>query len=831
MIEFEKFLLGQLDYVLFVYALSLFVIAALSFLLTKNKYDRLEWVWLGIATFFLGSYEFMTLISVNYHDSVNFFLVRVFTLLVSYILLLEFVRSSSAGHGKKVFDPGFYVFVVFAMLLIGVFDIAEMNLILKLVVGVPAIFLAAWAFNIESSSGGDVLTRGFFRAMSSIMLTYAVITLLLSLTSDVMPMTGISNQYFYQTSSVMIQFFRAVSALLLAAVVMSRYVTILRWRSSVRKQPVGHVIMILVLLTAVITTGWAVTQSSSRNYEQKARNLLLTRAKTIAATLDMTGFSKLSGKDFGDDGQLRQTLLKQLMNVHFANEDCRSIYLLVKDESGVLYYEDTLLHLDKKTGSSVNSESRDMSGVTAVFDTGKSAITGPYSDRWGQWITAVVPITEREKGRVMAVLGFDMDGKALRSEIALGRLISISFFLVFSIIIILSFIFWEKYRASIDNILWNEGLLKLMSSSSPLAFYVVDAGTDKVLYLNDRFCQIWGFTLLKQRIMNGLIADREVFSYMANLTKDPSQFKLESDRIKDVGNREILEDEIVLNDGRTIRRFSTQIRDRNDEYFGRVFMFEDITERKKLEEDRMLKAIQIEDQLKRIQELSKVKSEFASAVSHELRTPLTSIKDGISIVLDGSSGPVTEQQKEFLGIASRNVSRLEKLVNHVLDISKLEGAGTEMELAETDLAGLIASVIDENRQAADQKGLSVVLEAENDVPKVFVDRNWIRKVLNNLVRNAIKFTDKGEVKAIVNKDLAGKVVTVCIKDSGKGIPKDSVEDIFGLFRQLGGVNERKTGGAGLGLAICREVVGLHGGNIWAESEEGKGSSFCFTLPI
>lgn len=248
-----------------------------------------------------------------------------------------------------------------------------------------------------------------------------------------------------------------------------------------------------------------------------------------------------------------------------------------------------------------------------------------------------------------------------------------------------------------------------------------------------------------------------------------------------------------------------------------------------------LAVIKDETQLKKknseLEELYKVKSDFTSMVSHELRTPLTSIKEGISIVLDGTAGRVNDEQKDFLEIARRNVDRLHRLINDVLDFSKLESQKMTFNMKQGDLSKLLKDVVSSYKPVCESKGLSLNIVLGKALPEVSFDEDRISQVINNIINNAIKFTVSGGITVEASFDKRMSSLLVCISDTGPGIKPESIDHLFEKFVQLGGPSDRKTGGTGLGLAISREIITAHHGKIWVESEFGKGSRFCFSLPV
>ena len=241
---------------------------------------------------------------------------------------------------------------------------------------------------------------------------------------------------------------------------------------------------------------------------------------------------------------------------------------------------------------------------------------------------------------------------------------------------------------------------------------------------------------------------------------------------------------------------------------------------------------ELEEANERLERLDRLKTEFVNAVNHELRTPLTSIKEGINLVLDGSSGPVTSDQTRFLQIAKNNIDRLHRLISNLLDISKIEAEQMKLYSTRFHLPLLIEEGISLYRLEAKEKGIKLSFSTIPDLLPVEIDRDRILQVLSNLVSNAIKFTPSGGEIRITARPLDEKFICTGVEDSGIGIKKEDQDKLFRKFQQIVVKGkERKTEGTGLGLAITKAIVEAHGGKIWVESTYGKGSRFYFTLPV
>ncbi|MFQ6099776.1 MAG: ATP-binding protein [Anaerolineae bacterium] len=232
--------------------------------------------------------------------------------------------------------------------------------------------------------------------------------------------------------------------------------------------------------------------------------------------------------------------------------------------------------------------------------------------------------------------------------------------------------------------------------------------------------------------------------------------------------------------------------------------------------------------VERLQELDRSKRRFLSNMSHELRTPLTNIIGFSRLMLKGINGSFTERQQNDLEIIYQNGQHLLGLINDLLDISQIEAGLMELEFREVDLADLVSSVMATASALVRDKDIELRQEIAPDLPIVRADTARIRQVLLRLLANAAKFTGQGTIT--VRAWPAGGEVMVSVSDTGVGIPPGDRERIFQRFEQ-GTMDGRRPNGAGLGLALSKEFVEMHGGHIWVESDVGRGSTFTFTLPL
>ena len=244
---------------------------------------------------------------------------------------------------------------------------------------------------------------------------------------------------------------------------------------------------------------------------------------------------------------------------------------------------------------------------------------------------------------------------------------------------------------------------------------------------------------------------------------------------------------------------------------------------------------ELESKNKRLLDLDKLKDEFLANASHELRTPLNGIIGLAEVMYEDAGSLSSDLAKLNISLIVSSGRRLSNLVNDILDFSKLKNRDIELMLSSVDMRSLTDVVIELLRPLANRKELNMINSIDPDSPLVYADENRVEQILHNLVGNAIKFTECGEVmistEIIPGNAEEKKFMRVAISDTGIGIPEDKLDVIFESFEQADGSISREHGGTGIGLSIVKQLVSLHGGKTSVESEVKKGSVFSFTLPL
>jgi len=244
--------------------------------------------------------------------------------------------------------------------------------------------------------------------------------------------------------------------------------------------------------------------------------------------------------------------------------------------------------------------------------------------------------------------------------------------------------------------------------------------------------------------------------------------------------------------------------------------------------------LESQELIKNLQEVDKLKSQFLANMSHELRTPLNSIIGFSRVILKGIDGPITDMQQQDLTAIYNSGQHLLGLINDILDLARIEAGKMELNFEEVRLPDIIHSVLSTAKGLVKEKAIQLIEKVPADMPTVRGDTMRVRQILLNLISNAAKFTDEGfiTIESSVQKAPNGKFeALIKVIDTGPGISPEGQQKLFKAFSQVDGSATRKTGGSGLGLSICANLVQLHGGRIGVESQEGKGSTFWFTMPL
>lgn len=224
-------------------------------------------------------------------------------------------------------------------------------------------------------------------------------------------------------------------------------------------------------------------------------------------------------------------------------------------------------------------------------------------------------------------------------------------------------------------------------------------------------------------------------------------------------------------------------------------------------------------------------SEAVSIVAHQLKNPISILKGYLEVLLSRDLGKINQRQREYLEDALENLKRMTRIVNYLLDISRIEGGKYQLKTEQFSLEELARGVIKDLSLWVKASNSEILLEAEENLPLALSDSWKIRQVIENLVSNALKYHSPGPGKIIISIKKKGKFLLFSCKDKGIGIPKEDLKKIFSKFYRSEQAVELDPSGTGLGLHINKAIIELSGGKIWFELNKDQGATFFFTVPI
>lgn len=564
---------------------------------------------------------------------------------------------------------------------------------------------------------------------------------------------------------------------------------------------------------------------------RSASDYALTIAKTAETSFPQNAVSILRDPGPDDIDKIQYKHLKEsLHNIVRINQAIRFAYIYVQKD-GKLYLMADSEPVDSKDYSPPGQEYTEAPKVYwEPFTDGKPIITHPTTDRWGTWVSALVPIKDPGSNEVIAVFAMDYPAKMwnrnlLNYTAQAGAIVLTLFLLILALfrIFIKNEVVEEERRKLVianEEIVRAKTTYQDMFDKSQAIMLLIEEETGKIVHANQAACEFYGYSNEQINTMNiseiNSLGQPEILEKMTLAkTQQCSYFEFQH--------------RLASGEFREVEVFSSPIRV-ND----RIFLYSiinDVTERKKIEEQKE----KTEQELKRAKEAAeaanRAKSQFLANMSHEIRTPMNGIVGFIELL---SRMPLEKEQASYLAEVKASTDALLVLINDILDYSKIEAGMFLIENIPFNLHRLVEDAVSLFSPKAHSKSIEIVSHITGVPSEVRGDPGRLRQVLNNIIGNAVKFTDQGEVTVNVRtvKESDEKILLrIDIQDTGIGISEETKSKLFQVFMQADASTTRKYEGTGLGLAISKKILELIGGNIEVVSNLGLGSTFIITLEL
>ena len=359
---------------------------------------------------------------------------------------------------------------------------------------------------------------------------------------------------------------------------------------------------------------------------------------------------------------------------------------------------------------------------------------------------------------------------------------------------------------------FRNAILSTQMETSIDGILVVGRRNGEILSYNRRFVDMWG---IPAGVIESGSDERALQSVLSRLSDHPDEFLQRVEQLH-ASRHEASQEEVALRDGRTFERYSAPMFGSDEQYYGRIWYFRDITERQRAEEKLKLTMADLARSNKDLEQ-------FAYVASHDLQEPLRMVSSYTQLLARRYAGQLDAAANKYIAYAVDGANRMQRLIEDLLAYSRV---GTRAKgFAPVDCAAVLDQALANLKASIEQSGAVVT---HDPLPTVVHDKLLLVQLFQNLIGNAIKFHVEAPPRIHVSAEQKGDEWVLAVRDNGIGIDPQYAERIFTIFQRLH-TNEEYAG-TGIGLAICKKIVERHGGRIWVESHPGNGSTFCFTIP-
>lgn len=565
------------------------------------------------------------------------------------------------------------------------------------------------------------------------------------------------------------------------------------------------------------------------DHQKEQSEKVLQVALSVEASITTESIQKLTANPADTSLREYKRIKEKLKHVIAVNPESKFAYLYLLRDGKLFFMVDS----EPDGSPDLSPPGQEFDEADSIdfrpFRTGVAQITKPISDRWGTWISVEVPVKNETSNKVVAVFGMDYTAKSWNRRLLIAVLES-SILVIISIILIILILFSRIQNQSLKLEIRNRELAEdkltqtdlrlsnLLKNLPGMAYRCTFDQDYTMLFIGESCTTITGYTpeefVEKKTVsFNDLILPE----YRDSIRKNWQDI---------LAGKKVFEMEYPIKTAtgeiRWLWERGQGVFGENDKLQFIEGYIEDITDSKKNKTE-LIKAKE------KAEESDRLKSAFLANISHEIRTPMNGILGFAELLKEPDLAP--QNQMEFINVIETSGQRMLNIINDLIDISKIESGETLLRIRKTNVLNMLQELIVFFSPEVDQKGIQIDYSCDLDPEdySIETDSQKLNQIMTNLIKNAVKFTEKGSISFGCKKQ--NSKLKFFVTDTGPGIPTDQKNIIFERFRQGNMHLTRKYEGAGLGLAISKAYIELLGGSIHLESEQGKGSTFWFELPM
>jgi PAS domain S-box-containing protein len=816
---------GRMDYIFFLYGLAFILLAASAWRLDRRAGNTIPWGWMAIFGLSHGIAEWLKMLGFSLGESRPIGSLHLLLIVTSFFCLFEFGRRG-IFFGKRERLGRWVLILALGVTALGAFAGPQgINAAARYSLGATGGLLAG--LSLWKGRQDQYREQRLLRVSAVGLLLYGLAGGIIVPRAPFFPASVLNQEFFLAATGLPVQVVRAVLAFVIAGALWQRHARLRRANLRIASWRMEQ--WVAVALALVLLGGWIGAEWVGRRTDARMRSNLLGVARAAAAGIDGNEIGQLTGTASDASTEAYRQLKGQLARMRSADAASRFVYLLARKDGRIIFLADSepVGSPDFSPPGQVYEEASD--ALIEAFSGGGAFTEGPLADSWGVWVSALVPIQDRETQLGVAVLGMDIDARDWSTFIANARLSPILVTLLLALLLTAFFVGVQSSREATERISESEARLSAVINNAKDSIFIMDRAGRYTL-VNPAMAEMLG---LEPEALLGK-TDRDFF--------DPDTAAYVGRIDARVLNGEVVEESStrVLRDvERSLHVIKVPLRDHRGRIVGLCGVARDITDRQRTMTELADANSLLEEAVTRANEMAaaagraaRVKAEFVANMSHEIRTPMNGVIGMTGLLLDTK---LSDEQREYVSSIRNSGDALLTLINDILDFSKIEAGKMQLEKIDFDLRTVLEETIELLAPRAHEKHIEIACLIPPDLPRSLGgDPGRIRQILTNLTGNAIKFTDSGEVVVeakVASENDARLSVRLEVRDTGIGIPHEMQKAIFESFTQAESGTTRKYGGTGLGLTISRQLTELMGGRIGLESEPGRGSTFWVEIPM